>query len=539
MLLANHYLDVVRGLPTLRAFNRSHAQTASIADVSEQYRRTTMSTLRVGFLSGSVLELAATLGVALVAVTVGVRLDDGRLGLQAGLTVLLLAPELYLPLRQLGAQFHTSADGLAVAERILELIDERRRRWSEWSSRPSPAVAAIELRGVSFAYPSRPAPVLAGLDLTLRPRRDACAARRERRREEHGREPGARLRRAHRRRGDGRRSRACDQRPLGLARAARVGAAAAHDLPRHGGREHPPRATRRLPRRCARRGARSPAPTSSRSRCRSATRRSSATAAVRSPRASGGESRWPAPSCAPAPLLVLDEPTADLDPDSEALVAAALERLRGERTILLITHREELARVADRVVVLVGRTVRRAGRGGGVIRSRLSRSGSAAWPARARGRPGRADDPLRCRVDGDRRLPHLARRRASCDPVARRSRSSAFASSGSAALFCATSSGSPRTTSHFGCSAAFVYVSTSASNRSLRRSSRDIGSGDLLSRVVADVDSLQFLYLRGIVPALAALLAGCVSVAVTAAFLPAAAVVLADRPRRRRHRGAR
>ncbi len=84
VLLANHYLDVVRGLPTLRAFNRSHAQTASIADVSEQYRRTTMSTLRVGFFSGSVLELAATLGVALVAVTVGVRLDDGRLGLQAG-----------------------------------------------------------------------------------------------------------------------------------------------------------------------------------------------------------------------------------------------------------------------------------------------------------------------------------------------------------------------------------------------------------------------------------------------------------------------
>ena len=82
-----------------------------------------MGTLRVAFLSGSVLELAATLGVALVAVTVGVRLVDGGLGLQAALTVLVLAPELYPPLRQLAAQFHASADGIAVAERMFELLD--------------------------------------------------------------------------------------------------------------------------------------------------------------------------------------------------------------------------------------------------------------------------------------------------------------------------------------------------------------------------------------------------------------------------------
>jgi ABC-type transport system involved in cytochrome bd biosynthesis fused ATPase/permease subunit len=85
-LLSTHFLDVVRGLPTLRAFNRSRAQARSIVEVSEEYRRATMGTLRVGFLSGSVLELAATLSVALVAVTVGVRLDRGGLGLQAGLT---------------------------------------------------------------------------------------------------------------------------------------------------------------------------------------------------------------------------------------------------------------------------------------------------------------------------------------------------------------------------------------------------------------------------------------------------------------------
>src|SRR6185312_3690631 len=116
-LLSTHFLDVVRGLPTLRAFNRSRAQATTIEEVGERYRRASMGTLRVAFLSGSVLELAATLGVALVAVTVGVRLVDGGIGLEAALTVLILAPELYLPLRQLGMQFHASADGLAVAER--------------------------------------------------------------------------------------------------------------------------------------------------------------------------------------------------------------------------------------------------------------------------------------------------------------------------------------------------------------------------------------------------------------------------------------
>src|SRR5262249_39786972 len=82
--LSGHFLDVVRGLPTLQAFNRSRAQAEVLAEVGERYRRTTMATLRVGFLSGSVLELAATLGVALVAVEVGVRLTGGSIALQAG-----------------------------------------------------------------------------------------------------------------------------------------------------------------------------------------------------------------------------------------------------------------------------------------------------------------------------------------------------------------------------------------------------------------------------------------------------------------------
>ena len=122
-LLATHFLDVVRGLPTLRAFNRGEAQIERIERSGDDYRTATMGTLRLAFLSGTVLELAATLGVALVAVTVGVRLVEGGIAFEPALTVLVLAPELYLPLRNLAAGFHASADGIAVADRLLGLIE--------------------------------------------------------------------------------------------------------------------------------------------------------------------------------------------------------------------------------------------------------------------------------------------------------------------------------------------------------------------------------------------------------------------------------
>src|SRR6476620_10783120 len=123
-LLSSHFLDVVRGLPTLRAFNRGEAQAKRIDQVGERYRKATMETLRLAFLSGAVLDLAATLGVALIAVTVGVRLVEGNIGFEAALTVLVLAPELYLPLRNLATQFHASADGRAVAVRLLDLAED-------------------------------------------------------------------------------------------------------------------------------------------------------------------------------------------------------------------------------------------------------------------------------------------------------------------------------------------------------------------------------------------------------------------------------
>jgi thiol reductant ABC exporter CydD subunit len=164
--LSNHFLDVVRGLSTLRAFNRGRAQAERLAATGEEYRAATMEVLRVSFLSGAVLDLLATLATALVAVTLGVRLIDGTVTLRDALIVLLLTPELYAPLRAMAAQFHASADGLAAAERILDLIDDR--------PDAPPGVAAprdweaVRLSGVSIAMPGRTRPVLDGFDLELR-----------------------------------------------------------------------------------------------------------------------------------------------------------------------------------------------------------------------------------------------------------------------------------------------------------------------------------------------------------------------------------
>ena len=126
--LGGHFLSVVRGLPTLRAFNRGAAQAGRIAETSEAYRRETMATLRVAFLSAFVLELAAMLGIAVVAVEIGIRLDHGGIALAPALTVLVLAPELYLPVRNAAAQFHASADGMAAAERVFAELDARPQR---------------------------------------------------------------------------------------------------------------------------------------------------------------------------------------------------------------------------------------------------------------------------------------------------------------------------------------------------------------------------------------------------------------------------
>lgn len=169
--LASHFLDIVRGLPTLTLHRRERAQAATLATVGERYRRETMATLRIAFLSALVLELFATIGTALVAASVGVSLAGGHMTLEVGLTVLLLAPELYGPLRQVGQQFHASADGLAAADRIFAVLDEPAALATRGGGvcAPDPTETPLRLERVSFEYPQRPGRVLAGFDLELAP----------------------------------------------------------------------------------------------------------------------------------------------------------------------------------------------------------------------------------------------------------------------------------------------------------------------------------------------------------------------------------
>ena len=121
--LAARFADTVEGLGTLKVFGRQHRAATSIESVTERYRIETMRVLRVSFLSGFALEFLASISVAIIAVSIGFRLVDGALALSIGLFVLLLAPEAYLPLRQVGVQFHAAAEGVAATDEVFAVLD--------------------------------------------------------------------------------------------------------------------------------------------------------------------------------------------------------------------------------------------------------------------------------------------------------------------------------------------------------------------------------------------------------------------------------
>ena len=171
--LGGHFLDVVEGLPTLRVFGRARVQETTIADMTDRYRGATMATLRVAFLSALVLELAATIATALVAVEVGLRLLAGHIGYETALVVLLLTPEAFLPLRNASAQFHASIEGVTAAGRVFEVIEHAPR--PPVAARPAPP-GQLDLRRqtilcnkVVLTYPGRTRPALSGLTLTVAP----------------------------------------------------------------------------------------------------------------------------------------------------------------------------------------------------------------------------------------------------------------------------------------------------------------------------------------------------------------------------------
>ncbi len=359
--LSAHFLDLVGGVETLRANGRAEAQTESIALAGEQYRRETMGTLRIGFLSALVLELLAMIGVAMVATAVGIQLASGSLQLEAGLTVLLLAPEMYMPLRQLGSQFHASADGMAAAEAIFEVLDGPAavRAPADPVPAPDPLDGAICFNDVGFTYPGRE-PLFTHLDLRIEPGETLALA---------GPSGGGKstilamlLRLADP--GAGRlnccgvdlttvdpaawRKRIAwvPQRPTVFSESIAANIALLE-----------PGADRETIERAAvsagLAGMIESLPDGLETRVGQGGRRLSAGQAQRIAIARAFVSS--------APLLILDEPTAHLDAENERLVARGLEQLAVGRTVIVVSHRSRPTVAADRVLRLEGGRLSPAG----------------------------------------------------------------------------------------------------------------------------------------------------------------------------------
>ena len=167
--LSDHILELVRGLPVIIGLGRERAQTRAMNALGQRYRERTMQTLRSAFMSSLALELITTISVALIAVLIGVRLVNGTLGLDTAILVLLLAPECYQPLRDVGAAYHQSEDGVAALRSAQKIIDAPLPAAAADSATPEseeaqPSTIAVE--DLSVSYPARPA-VLTNLSLNL------------------------------------------------------------------------------------------------------------------------------------------------------------------------------------------------------------------------------------------------------------------------------------------------------------------------------------------------------------------------------------
>ena len=357
--LSGHFLDVVQGLPTLKVFGRAAAQERVIAEVTGEYRASVMATLRIAFLSALVLELSASLATALVAVEVGLRLLYGHLGYPAALLVLLLTPEAYLPLRNASAQFHASADGITAAGRVFEILDTNVPRGRAMAARrlvPDLRSQAITFNGVSVAYPGRPRPVIDGLELAI--------------------SPGDRITLTGQNGAGKSTILAVLLRFLPLAGGSvQVGTADLDAIPVGLWRgqvgwlpQHPALFPWSVAENIALGDRRAP---------RAAVERAAALAGAaefisdlpagydtvldeRALRLSAGQRQKIALArlfLRPAPLLLLDEPTAHLDPASAAEVDAAISALTSERTVLLVTHRDAAVLGSGRNLVVHGGAV--------------------------------------------------------------------------------------------------------------------------------------------------------------------------------------
>jgi len=354
-------LDSMQGLPTLKLFGRAAAERGRVERLSEGFRLRTLKVLRYAFLSGLVLEFMTALAIGLVAVTLGVRLVNGSVGFEEAFVVLLLAPEFYRPLRELGAHRHAGMEGKAAAERLFDVLDTPPPVTSAGEgSLPNAAPPSLALRGVTYSYPGSPEAALDGLDLEI-PAGETTAlvgpsgAGKStvvdlllRFREPEAGEvlaDGASLAALS---PEAWRERVAlvPQRPhlfhgsvLDNVRLARPDAAS-EEVERASALAGVAELAERLPL-----GYDTPV-------------------GEEGALLSAGEARRVAIARAflkDAPVLVLDEPTASLDPESERWISSALSELARGRTVLVVAHRMGTVRRADRVVFLDGGRVAESG----------------------------------------------------------------------------------------------------------------------------------------------------------------------------------
>ncbi|MFF3271946.1 thiol reductant ABC exporter subunit CydD [Streptomyces chrestomyceticus] len=559
--LSGHFLDVVAGLPTLKVFGRAKAQAAAIRAITGEYRRATLRTLRIAFLSSFALELLATISVALVAVGIGMRLVHGDLDLYTGLLVLILAPEAYLPLRQVGAQYHAAAEGLAAAEEIFAVLETPPRTTGD---EPAPDSTALSVEGLVVRHPGRSEPSLAETSFEVRPGETVALVG-----------------------------------PSGAGKSTLLNillgfAAPAAGRVRIGGRDLAtinPEAWRQQIAWVAQRpylfagtvadNVRLARPGADDSAVRAALRDAGALDFVSalpdgaetvlgeggSGLSAGQRQRLALARAflADRPVLLLDEPTANLDGETEAGIVDAVRRLAAGRTVLLVVHRPALLAVADRTVRLAGPAVEAAAPqaqepAAPVELVRESADGAARDDLAA---PEPADGPDV--VPGARR-PALARLRGLARARWGRLGLALLLGSlalGSAVGLMATSGWlisraaqhppvlylmvAVTATRAFGIGrAVFRYAERLVAHDAVFRMLADVrvavfrrlerlapaglrarSSGDLLSRLVADVDAVQDYFLRWLLPVGAAVVVGAGSVGFTAWLLPEAGALLA------------
>ncbi|MFF4405121.1 thiol reductant ABC exporter subunit CydD [Streptomyces sp. NPDC001404] len=553
--LSGHFLDVVAGLPTLKVFGRAKAQAESIRAITADYRRATLRTLRIAFLSSFALELLSTLSVALVAVGIGMRLVDGELDLRTGLMVLVLAPEAYLPLRQVGAQYHAAAEGLAAADQVFAVLETEPAAAGTLPA-PDARTAALAVERLVVRYPGRAEPALDGASFDVRPGETVALVG------PSGAGKSTLLNVL-----------------LGLARPTSgrilVGGTDLSSLSPESWRNQVAWVPQRphLFAGTVAENVRLARPDATDAQVRHALREAGALDFV-SMLPDGTDTRLgedgaglSAGQCqrialaraflADRPVLLLDEPTAALDGEHEAAVVDAVRRLAAGRTVILVVHRPALLAVADRVIRIVPGTapVRSSAR---VEEHRASAEPSGPVDGHADGRAemqnaGRSANPL-------------ARVRAAGRPY--RSRLSLALLLGTLALGSAIglmavsgwlisrASQQPpvlylmvavTATRTFGIGrSVFRYAERLVSHDAVLRilsglrvavyarlermapaGLRETRRGDLLSRLVADVDALQDYFLRWLLPLGSAVVAGAASVGFTAWLLPEAGAVLA------------